>query len=114
MVKEASMERNEHLLSELAETMESLGKIKASAYRLYSEAVEAILSDRITVPNHIERIMDGLLDFCDEDRFIEIYRKLCRHIYYQYPQMVGEHVAIFRLQFETAEIGVDESNDTSS
>lgn len=108
------MGRNEQLLSELTETIESLGKIRESAYRLYSEAVEAILSDRITDPNHIERIMDGLLDFCDEDRFIEIYRRLCRHIYYRYPQMVGEHVAMFRLQFETSKTEEVESNDTSS
>ena len=45
-------------------------------------------------------IMDGLCDFCDEIRFIDLYRSLCRHIYYQYPQLVGEHVALFRALFE--------------
>ena len=48
----------------------------------------------------LEQIMDGLCDFCDEIRFIDLYRSLCRHIYYQYPQLVGEHVALFRALFE--------------
>ena len=48
----------------------------------------------------LEQIMDGLCDFCDESRFIDLYRSLCRHIYYQYPQLVGEHVALFRALFE--------------
>ena len=45
----------------------------------------------------------GLCDFCDESRFIDLYRSLCRHIYYQYPQLVGEYVALFRALFEVRE-----------
>ena len=47
-----------------------------------------------------EAIMDGFLDFCDDEKFLALYKKLCRHVYYQYPQLVGEHVNLFRLQFE--------------
>ena len=61
--------------------------------------------DQITDEQQLEQIMDGLCDFCDEIRFIDFYRSLCRHIYYQYPQLVGEHVALFRALFE----GPDES-----
>lgn len=56
--------------------------------------------DQITDEQQLEQIMDGLCDFCDEIRFIDLYRSLCRHIYYQYPQLVGEHVALFRALFE--------------
>lgn len=96
------MDRDEQLLNELGKTIEYFEKIKESAYQLYSEAVDAIIADSITDRKRIECIMDGLLDFCDDARFIDIYRKLCRHIYYRYPQLVGEHIALFRLQFETA------------
>lgn len=98
------MNQQERLLKELAETLNSFERIKASAYKLYSETVEAITSDKITGEKQIERIMDGLLDFCDDDRFVDIYRKLCRHVYCRYPQMVGEHIALFRLQFETTDV----------
>lgn len=58
------------------------------------------VKDQITDEQQLEQIMDGLCDFCDEIRFIDLYRSLCRHIYYQYPQLVGEHVALFRALFE--------------
>lgn len=68
--------------------------------RIYSLLVERVLKDQITDEQQLEQIMDGLCDFCDEIRFIDLYRSLCRHIYYQYPQLVGEHVALFRALFE--------------
>ena len=88
------------IMQELADRLRSL---RDEAFTQYSRLVEQVLNDRITDKCELERIMDGLLDFCDEERFIEIYRKLCRHIYYKHPQLVGEHVALFRAQFETAE-----------
>jgi len=88
------------IMQELADRLRSL---RDEAFTQYSRLVEQVLNDRITDNRELERIMDGLLDFCDEERFIEIYRKLCRHIYYKHPQLVGEHVALFRAQFETAE-----------
>lgn len=97
------MENFDAVLEELKETLDSYQQIRDTAYRQYSNLVSSVIHDRITEECQIERIMDGLLDFCDEDRFVEIYRKLCRHIFYRYPQMVGEHIAIFRMQFECGE-----------
>ena len=69
------------------------------AYFHYSVLVEQVLKNQISEEQRLEQIMDGLCDFCDESRFIELYRSLCRHIYYQYPQLVGEHVAMVRALF---------------
>lgn len=88
------------IIQELANRLRSL---RDEAFTQYSRLVEQVLNDRITDKRDLERIMDGLLDFCDEERFIEIYRKLCRHIYYKHPQLVGEHVTLFRAQFEATE-----------
>lgn len=78
----------------------SISKLRDTAYAHYSLLVEQVLKDQITDEQQLEQIMDGLCDFCDEIRFIDLYRSLCRHIYYQYPQLVGEHVALFRALFE--------------
>jgi hypothetical protein len=45
--------------------------------------------------------MDGLCDFGDEKRFLDLYRSLCRHVYYRYPEIVGEHIVLFRMQWMT-------------
>lgn len=88
-------------LESIVEIANHLKKIRSTAYRQYETLVGNILENKITDPVSIEHIMDGLLDFCDEDRFIELYRKLCRHSYRKYPQLVGEHIALFRAQFES-------------
>jgi len=89
-------------MKELEKTIQALNRLRDSAFAQYSALVDSVLRDEITNQQQLERIMDGLLDFCDEERFLQIYKMLCRHIFYRYPQMVGEHVALFRAQFEDA------------
>lgn len=91
---------NDEFLESISEIAQQLAQLRNTAYMQYSLVVQQVLDDQITDVHSIERIMDSLLDFCDEDRFIEIYRRLCRHIYYKFLQLVGEHVALFRAQFE--------------
>lgn len=73
---------------------------KKQIYVHYQDLVSAVLTNQIVSEREIEAIMDGLLDFCDDEKFLSLYKKLCRHVYDQYPQLVGEHVNLFRLQFE--------------
>lgn len=97
------MGSNDALLNEIKDTVSGIRALMDRAYQQYSSLVDAVMNDEITDINQIERIMDGLVYFGDDVRFIEIYRKLCRHVYYQYPQLVGEHVTLFRALFETSE-----------
>ncbi len=101
MTKEdRQMDECQHAMEELRNIVEGISNLRDTAYAHYSLLVEQVLKDQITDEQQLEQIMDGLCDFCDEIRFIDLYRSLCRHIYYQYPQLVGEHVALFRALFE--------------
>ena len=97
-----TMENHEPLFNEVKDIVSGIRALMDRAYQQYSSLVDAVIKDEITDINQIERIMDGLVDLGDDVRFIEIYRKLCRHVYNRYPQLVGEHVTMFRAQFETA------------
>ena len=50
-----------------------------------------------------ENILDGIIDFGDDLRFLELSKRLCRHIYYEYPQLVGGFVHMYRALFEEKE-----------
>jgi len=102
------MEKINDAMETIKSAVEAINSLRDTAYAQYSELIDLALKNRITDEHRLEQIMDSLLDFCDEVRFIELYRKLCRHIYYQYPQLVGEHVALFRAQFESADDSTDE------
>lgn len=91
------------MLSEITELMAQFEEQKNMVFAHYVQAVSSVLIGNITEENEIERIMDGLLDFGDDEKFLTLYKKLCRHVFHTYPQMVGEHIALFRMQFEEKE-----------
>ena len=118
------MENYESALNEIKEIVEGITSLTNAAYQHYSALVDAVLRDEITDAKQIERIMDGLVDFGDDNRFIDIYRKLCRHVYYNYPELVGEHVALYlalsktddgedKLQLEPASVVDEILNDVA-
>lgn len=75
--------------------LKDLACLKDSAYAQYSELTDQILS---TPAGSIERIcsvLDGLCDFCDEERFLILYKRICKHIFPCYPAFVKEYVDLY-------------------
>jgi hypothetical protein len=83
-------------MDDLGELIEQLQALRNNAYMLYCPAVDEVLSGEVADINDITSVLDGLCDFCDEDRFLELYRKVCKHIYHKYPELVGEYVHLYR------------------
>ena len=111
MTEEGSQKANEleACFAAIGEIVQEISRLTDTAYQQYSRLVEQVLSGRITEEiteeREIERIMDGLVDFGDDPRLLELYKTLCRHIYYKHPALVKGHIALFRLQFEETEDG---------
>lgn len=93
----------ENILNDISALIAQFEEQKKIIYNHCIQAVASVMAGRITAEKEIERIMDGLLDFGDDEKFFALYKKLCRHVYNFYPQMVGEHIALFRMQFEEKE-----------
>lgn len=105
------MENYEKLLEDIRGTVEQINSLYDLAYKQYSQVVDDILSGRFADEKQIEHILDGIIDFGDDLRFLELSKKLCRHIYYQYPQLVGNFVSMFRAMFEEKEVDDGNGND---
>ena len=86
--------------SELKDLLTAFEEQKEQIYLHYQQLINSVLTGQIISEREIERLMDGLLDFCDDEKFLALYKDLCRHVYNQYPQLVGEHINLFRLLFE--------------
>ena len=95
------MDGYEKLLGDICDIVDQMNGLRDIAYKHYATLVADVIADQITDIKAIEKIMDGLCDFGDEKRFLDLYRSLCRHVYYRYPEIVGEHVALFRMQWMT-------------
>lgn len=104
--------RNEELRA-IKEITQELKRLMNRAYCWYYISVDSILKGEITDIKQIEQIMDGLVDFGHEKRFVELYKTLCRHIYQQYPELVGEHVS-WAWRIIQAEVNAENDLETTS
>ena len=89
----------------IREIVQEISRLMDAAYQQYSRLVEQVLNGSI---------MDGLVDFGDDPRLLELYKTLCRHVYYKYPALVGEHTALFQLQFEETEDGDTDTEEVKT
>ena len=86
------MSDSKDFMGSISGIMAELNALMDAAYVQYSSCVDAIVRNELTDIVQIEKVMDGLCDFGDDERFLELYKRLCRHIYRRYPQLVGEHI----------------------
>ena len=93
------MDDQGNAIASIKYALEKVIKLQDTPFSQYTALVGQVLENQIIEERQLEQIMDGLLDFCDEDRFVALYRTLCRHIYPQHPQLVEEHISLFREQF---------------
>ncbi len=84
------------IMDDLHRAIEQISVLSDTAYSQYSAAVELVLSDQITEPRDVSRILDGLCDFCGEERFAALYRSVCKHIFCRYPELVVDYIRIYR------------------
>ena len=97
------MDNQDKLIDDVEVIVKKIKELHNLAYGQYSRLVDAVLAGSLTDEKQIERILDGILDFGDDLRFLELSKKLCRHIYYRYPHLVGNFVNLYRLLFEEKE-----------
>ena len=81
------------------EIIRNFEDLKSALYQQYSRTVDLVIAGEITEKAEIEKVLDSLLDFGDDERFFVLFRKLCRHVYTQHPDTAVEYVNIFRMLF---------------
>lgn len=87
-------------ISKLALAQQQLAR---QAEQLYSVEVEAILQDKCRDPQHIERLLDGMLDFCFDDEMLRLFKKLCRYYFKIDPVATASYVYTYREMWDEEE-----------
>lgn len=85
---------------DVKEIVEMIRSLHRSAALQYSILVDDVISGRVADEKSIERIMDGLVGFCDSPECLGLFKKLCRHILHKYPQMVKDYIECYRMLYE--------------
>lgn len=91
--------RNNQLFKQKEQIQRQLAgviNLSSQAYQEYSSLVCQVESGDLVDETSIERLLDSLMDFCPDARFLDLYKRTCRHIIKRYPLLVQEHIQIYR------------------
>ena len=72
-----------------------MNKIVRSAYEEYSLSVE-MLCHKKAAEEELSRFLDYLLDFVFDKNMLDLYKKVCRHYMYIYPECVSSYVDAYK------------------
>jgi hypothetical protein len=85
-------------LSQVADRFRALHD---EALRTYTPLVEQLLTTDCRDPGTIERTLDGLLDFCGDERVLGLYRRLCRHYWSVDPEATAQYIRFYRDAYDS-------------
>jgi len=86
----------DNLVQSIAELAAAVQKLARGAVRQYSAEVDVVLKAQSRDSRHIERCLDGMLDFCFDDGMLVLYRKLCRYYFAIDPEATASYVRAYR------------------
>jgi hypothetical protein len=79
----------------------SIADLARQAVAAYAPVVDSIISDQSTNISHIERALDGLLDFCFDPEALDLYKMLCRYYYRLDPAAAVYYVRAYREMWDS-------------
>ena len=97
------MDEMNQILKDLELISEQRQQIYDHAYKVYTDAVNSMVSVLLPDERQVEQLLDGLLTFCDDKRFTELYKRLCRHIFAIYPNLAENYIQLYHSKYETTE-----------
>lgn len=80
----------------IIELARDVRKLQHRAVQEYQPVVDAILRGGSRDAAHIERTLDGLLDFCGHEPMLAIFKQLCRHYETFDPAAASDYVNAYR------------------
>ncbi len=87
----------------LKSAFERLYELTDIAYKHYSkETVRLLINDDAT-ETEVEKLLDRLLDHCSQERFLNLYKRVCRKYESIYPTLITEHISIYKTYFDESE-----------
>jgi hypothetical protein len=88
------------MIDSIKQIVEQIQRLQQQAYIVYEPEVERILAHQITDNDTIQRLLDGLLDFCGDKQILLLYKKLCRYYWDINPQATADYISYYRERWD--------------
>jgi hypothetical protein len=89
------------LFRDVEDLARSLSALARRAVAEYAPVVDAIIRDQTRDVHHIERTLDGLLDFCFDPEALRSFKELCRYYYTIEPAAAAFYVRAYREMWDS-------------
>ena len=93
-------------INEIELIAESIKNLFTQAFLIYKPIVDDICSGRKVECKELEDVLDGLLSMCLSDEMVNLFKRVCRKFYYQYPEIITDYVLFYKEMYE------EEGNDS--
>lgn len=77
----------------MAEQLKSLSNV---AVMQYTDIVNDILDGKIADKQEIAYILEGMLDFCQFNEMLLLFKRVCRGLYLNHPGLVHDYILFYR------------------
>lgn len=84
---------------------DGLRDLERRAAQIYRPVIDDILRTRSRDTGHIERTLDGLLDFCGHEPVLQLFKTLCRYYWAIDPEATADYVNAYRDYWDSDEAG---------
>ena len=88
------------ILNEINAIVESFRTLNEQALAVYTPMVEDICSRKSVSTKELEHLLDWLVSICISDDMTELFKRVCRHFYYQYPELITDYVYLYKEMYE--------------
>lgn len=89
-------DETDSLTNDVIEIISQTQGIYDSAYIHYLIETKRLLKKTMVAPNEIESFLDYILTFCDDDRFVCLYKRLCKTLYRYDPQAAIDYINFYK------------------
>lgn len=92
--------KEDKLMNKLRSLIDSRADLAKDAYRLYKPKVENLIASKTKNKNEIERLLDGLLDFCFDDGVLTLYRRVCKYYFTISPENTVSYIEYYKEMYD--------------
>lgn len=86
----------------------SIQRLVRQAKQQYEQEVDAVIREQSRSPERIERLLDGMLDFCFDEEMVALYKKICRYYFVIAPDTTVSYIYAYRDMWDNERGGQDE------
>jgi hypothetical protein len=87
--------------SEIKAIVSQFSSLASEALKVYTPIVNEIIEKQSQDENHIQRTLDYLLDFCFDDKMLNLYKRLCRYYWDINPQVTADYINYYREMYDS-------------